>query len=60
MATASMTAPKSTTSTTAAKRPSLFDLDLPAGKKARLYRMLYQFGPANGTFVFLPLITADT
>jgi class I fructose-bisphosphate aldolase len=55
MATASMTAPKSTTSTTAAKRPSLFDLDLPAGKKARLYRMLYQFGPANGTFVFLPL-----
>ncbi|MBI3873091.1 MAG: fructose-bisphosphate aldolase [candidate division Zixibacteria bacterium] len=38
-----------------APRPSLWDLDISAGKKARLYRMLYQFGPRNGTFVFLPL-----
>ncbi|GAB4321049.1 MAG: class I fructose-bisphosphate aldolase [Candidatus Zixiibacteriota bacterium] len=37
------------------KRPTLWDLDISAGKKARLYRMLYQFGPANGTLLFLPL-----
>ena len=37
------------------RRPSLWDLDLPAGKKARLYRLLYQFGPKNGTLLLLPL-----
>lgn len=46
-------APKSAAMTGA--RPSLWDLNISAGKKARLYRMLYQFGPANGTFLFLPL-----
>ncbi len=40
---------------TAVRRPSLWDLNLSAGKKARLYRMLYQFGPGNGTLLFLPL-----
>lgn len=50
--------PTATTPMTAAavevSRPSLWDLNLPAGKKARLYRLLYQFGPANGTLLFLP------
>jgi class I fructose-bisphosphate aldolase len=41
-------------SSTAIKRPSLWDLPLSAGKKARLYRMLYQFGPKNGTLKILP------
>jgi len=55
MTTATMTAPTTSSATSSARRPSLWDIDLPAGKKARLYRMLYQFGPANGTFLFLPL-----
>ncbi len=55
MTTATMPQPKTSSATSAVRRPSLWDLDLPAGKKARLYRMLYQFGPANGTFLFLPL-----
>lgn len=38
----------------AIRRPSLWDLPLSAGKKARLYRMLYQFGPKNGTLKILP------
>ncbi len=37
------------------QRPSLWDLPISAGKKARLYRLLYQFGPANGTLLLLPL-----
>jgi len=49
------TPPKSRPATVPVHRPSLWDLDISAGKKARLYRMLYQFGPANGTFLFLPL-----
>lgn len=53
------TMPNTSSSTSASgvafKRPSLWDLDISAGKKARLYRMLYQFGPGNGTFLFLPL-----
>lgn len=40
---------------TRAKRPTLADLDLSTGKKARLHRLLYQFGPANGTLLFLPI-----
>lgn len=39
----------------AARRPSLADLDLPTGKKARLYRLLYKYGPANGTLLLLPI-----
>ncbi len=33
----------------------LEDLDLPAGKKARLYRFLYQFGPGQGRMLVLPI-----
>jgi class I fructose-bisphosphate aldolase len=36
-------------------RPLLADLPLSAGKKTRLYRMMYQFGPANGTLLILPI-----
>ncbi|MFQ5823861.1 MAG: class I fructose-bisphosphate aldolase [bacterium] len=36
-------------------RVTLKEMDyLSPGKKARLYRMLYQYGPANGTLLFLP------
>jgi DhnA family fructose-bisphosphate aldolase class Ia len=28
---------------------------LPAGKRARLYRLLYEFGPGNGTLMLLPI-----
>jgi class I fructose-bisphosphate aldolase len=38
------------------KRPLLQDLDyLPTGKRARLQRLLYQFGPGNGTLMLLPI-----
>ncbi len=40
---------------TKVKRPRLEDLDLSIGKKTRLYRLLYEFGPANGTLLFLPV-----
>jgi class I fructose-bisphosphate aldolase len=40
---------------TPARRPSLWDLPISAGKKARLYRLLYRFGPKNGTLKVLPL-----
>lgn len=33
---------------------SLLDV-LPAGKKARLHKMLYDHGPGNGTLMFLPI-----
>ena len=33
----------------------LEDLDLPAGKKARLHRFLYQFGPGQGRMMVLPI-----
>ena len=36
-------------------RYTLDDLDLTTGKKARLYRMLYQHGPGNGLGMFLPI-----
>lgn len=39
---------------TMVKRPTLAELNLSTGKKTRLYRLLYQFGPANGTLLFLP------
>jgi fructose-bisphosphate aldolase, class I len=35
-------------------RPGLDALGLPAGKKARLYRILHQHGLRNGTALFLP------
>ncbi len=37
------------------KRPSLDDLDLKGGKKARLYDLLYRFGPGGGTLLLLPI-----
>lgn len=40
---------------TRVKRPTLADLDLSTGKRARLHRLLYTFGPANGTLLFLPI-----
>ena len=36
-------------------RPKLDDLDISIGKKTRLYRMLYEHGPANGTLMVLPI-----
>ena len=39
-----------------AKRLSLDDLDhLSTGKRTRLHRLLYQYGPGNGTGLFLPI-----
>lgn len=40
---------------TKVRRPKLEELDLSIGKKTRLYRLLYEFGPANGTLLFLPV-----
>ena len=38
------------------KRPiTLEDLDLPTGKKARLYRLLFKYGPGNGRMLALPI-----
>ena len=38
------------------KRPiTLEDLDLPAGKKTRLSRLLYKYGPGNGRLMILPI-----
>ena len=31
------------------------DLDLPSGKKARLYRLLHKYGPGNGRMMVLPI-----
>lgn len=36
-------------------RPTLDDLDLAPGKRARLHRFLYKYGPANGTLLLLPI-----
>lgn len=36
-------------------RISLDDMNLSMGKKARLQRLLYQYGPGNGTLMFLPI-----
>lgn len=40
---------------TRVKRPTLNDLDLSVGKRTRLHRLLYSFGPANGTLLLLPI-----
>jgi len=34
---------------------TLEDLDLPAGKKVRLHRLLYKYGPGNGRLLILPI-----
>ena len=40
---------------TRVKHPTLDDLNLSTGKRTRLHRLLYKFGPANGTLLFLPI-----
>jgi class I fructose-bisphosphate aldolase len=40
---------------TRVKRPTLADLQLSVGKRTRLHRLLYTFGPANGTLMLLPI-----
>ncbi|HKV85983.1 MAG TPA: fructose-bisphosphate aldolase [Ktedonobacterales bacterium] len=40
---------------TRVKRPTLADLNLSTGKRTRLHRLLYTFGPANGTLLLLPI-----
>jgi len=37
------------------EKMSLRDLDLNLGKRTRLYRLLYKYGPANGRLLFLPI-----
>ncbi|MFQ5889139.1 MAG: class I fructose-bisphosphate aldolase [Gemmatimonadota bacterium] len=39
----------------AVKRPTIHDLGLSPGKKARLYDMLFRHGLKNGTALFLPI-----
>ncbi len=41
--------------TTRVRRPTLNDLDLSVGKRTRLHRLLYTYGPANGTLLLLPI-----
>jgi class I fructose-bisphosphate aldolase len=36
-------------------KPALKNLDVSLGKKVRLYRLLYRYGLANGTLLFLPI-----
>lgn len=43
-----LTVPKAT-------RPTLDELHLPTGKKARLHRLMYEHGPGNGTMMLLPI-----
>lgn len=38
-----------------AKRPTLDEIDLPTGKKARLHSLLHEHGPGNGTLLLLPI-----
>ena len=40
--------------TTVSEQKSLLEV-LPPGKKARLHRLLYEFGPGNGTLMLLPI-----
>src|SRR5215472_6184353 len=40
---------------TRVKQPTLADLELSNGKRTRLQRLLYKYGPANGTLMFLPI-----
>ncbi len=40
---------------TQVRRVTLADMDLSIGKRARLHRLLYGAGPANGTLMFLPI-----
>ncbi len=40
---------------TQVKRPTLQDLEVGPGKRTRLHRLLYTYGPANGTLLLLPI-----
>ena len=40
---------------TKVRRTTLADLSISTGKRARLYRLLYEYGPANGTLLMLPI-----
>jgi class I fructose-bisphosphate aldolase len=40
---------------TKVSRPTIDDLGLSPGKRARLHRMMYEYGPGNGTLLFLPI-----
>lgn len=40
---------------TRVNRPTIDDLALSPGKRARLHRMLYEYGPGNGTLLLLPI-----
>jgi len=40
---------------TAVRRPTFDDLNLSTGKRARLHRLMYEHGPANGTLLLLPI-----
>ena len=42
-------------SITRVKRPTLHELEVSPGKRTRLQRLLYKYGPANGTLLFLPI-----
>jgi len=37
------------------RRPTFDDLNLSTGKRARLYSLMYEHGPANGTLMMLPI-----
>ncbi len=41
--------------TTRVQRPTVEEMGLNAGKRTRLKRLLYHFGPGNGTLLFLPV-----
>ncbi len=41
--------------TTLVKRPTLADLDLSIGKRTRLHKLMYKYGPGNGTLLLLPI-----
>lgn len=40
---------------TQVKRPTLQELEMSPGKRTRLHRLLYTYGPANGTLLLLPI-----
>ncbi|MBV8150706.1 MAG: fructose-bisphosphate aldolase [Candidatus Eremiobacteraeota bacterium] len=37
------------------RRPTFDDMNLSTGKRARLHRLMYEHGPANGTLMLLPI-----
>lgn len=40
---------------TQVSRPTLQEMEVSPGKRTRLHRLLYRYGPANGTLLFLPI-----